>query len=555
MEPFATLALKGPVLLLKTLSNGALSAVDADSTLYFIHPDTFKIIGGCRAAIGQQRPWGNHVDVGLYAQVFAAVIPKTAKAALYAVKKKKVLYRLGRHQGQVESVAIDPKTRYMLTGGEDGKLFAWEIKTGTPAFTLPAHTDHVTAIAFSDDAAYVATGSYDKLIHFMPFEGTKRPRKLYGHRSAVVKLSFIAENRLVSAGKGGEVLVWDLERGKIAKRLEPADDEITALCLCGAKRYLFVGTKAGAVRLYDLQECELLSAHYLQADGAVTSLAYMEEGERLAVGTLKGRVDVYAVMGDETALSALVDARKYAAFYAAAESNVLLRASALYEAVEGIWNETVAGARRLYEAGDVAGAKALLDDFADVARKKPLIRELLHDSEAFALFKEHVDAKRYALAYAAAERYPQFKSTAPYEKMENEWHEALGRARELAGERNGEEEARAVLASYRGISAKTAAIQQLLHEGRYLLFLKDLIAKQEWKKLFALVKQHPFLKESREFFRLVNYADKLFIEASQAYAEGNLTKARQLCEVLENFPDFKADVREMLAEIHKGRKA
>lgn len=554
-EALASLGFKRSIVLLKVLSNGALSAIDADTALYFIHPQRLKVIGGRKAGVPQLREWGNHADVGLFGQVFAAVIPNTGKALLYAVKTKKLLHRLGRHQGEVASVAIDPKTRYLLTGGEDGKLFAWDIKSGAPAFTLPMHTDHVTAIAFSDDASYVATGSYDKLIHFMPFEATKRPRKLYGHRSVVVKLLFLDAKRLLSAGREGEVLLWDLQRGKIAKRFQKCADEITSLSLCSQQRYLFVGTKRGGVHLYDLQGDGKFEENYLQMKSTVTALAYIAQGDLLAVGTLQGSVDIFGVMGDEAALSGLVDTRRYAEFYGAVGSNMMLRSCAAYEEAEEQWRAAFDEAKRHYGNGDILKATEALKEFSDVECKKPFIRELLRDSDALLLFKGHVDAKRYALAYAAAEDCPKLKETVPYMKMEDEWNEVMRHCRRLAGQKKGEEAVHAILAPYRGISVKTAAIRQLLDEGRYHLFFRDLIGKQEWKRVFELLKQQPFLKETREYFRLVNFADKLFIEASQAYERGELSRTRQLCEILEHFPDFRDDAREMLDDIHRrGRR-
>ena len=62
---------------------------------------------------------------------------------------KKALAKIDRHQGAISCVGIDPKSRYVFSGGEDGKTFVLDIKSGKLAFTLPGHVDTINDIAFS----------------------------------------------------------------------------------------------------------------------------------------------------------------------------------------------------------------------------------------------------------------------------------------------------------------------------------------------------------------------------------------------------------------------
>ena len=550
MEPVKTLDIKQPVLLLKVLENGLLCVVDAQTTLRLLNTSHYKVLGGCKTGLTQAVTIGRQVDVGSKAQVCAAAVPDSNKAALFGVKSSKLLYRVGRHQGPVESVAVDPQLRFIITGGQDGKVFAWDAKTAQLKHALPLHTDFITDIAFSDNARWIATGSFDKTIHITEIGTQKTPLKLRVHGSAVTKLRFIGDDGLLSVEKEGQLIVWDFRHTKVRKRLQKMNDEITAICVSEDERFLFVGTKLGYVAVYDLRTYEILDNAYLKEQGTVTSLAYIAEGERLAVGLSDGRINFYTLYGDEKQLAAMVGRKAFAEFYDALADNTMLYFSKPYERAEKMWDEKVAEAKALLEKGNDAAAKQALSDFSNVGVKKGIIKKLMHSGKEYMTFKAHVEEKRYALAYAMAAKTPDFKESAPYLMMEEQWQVLFSKARQLLSHKKGEEEAKALFAPYRGISEKTALIQDLLKNSRLYLYFKDLIGKREWKKLFELVKQHPFLKEFREYGTVLDYADNLFIMVHKAQDEGDVNAVKQLCETLLCFPDYKEDVAHILNELN-----
>ena len=56
---------------------------------------------------------------------------------------------------------------------------------------------------------------------------------------------------------------------------------------------------------------------------------------------------------------------------------------------------------------------------------------------------------------------------------------------------------------------------------------------------------HPFLKEFSEYTTIMDYADKLYIQAHKGYAQGDYVNARKSCEILKSFPDYSAEAQEM----------
>ncbi len=545
MELLKLLNIKQPVLLLKTLSNGQLAIADAQNTLRMIEGSSYSLVGGFKASIQHERLIGSFVDVSLNGEYFISTIPGTPQAALFSVPNKVLLSKPGRHKGEIESVGIDPDSRYCITAGQDGKAFVWVIKTGRLAYTMPPHADFVTAVAFNDNGQWIATGSYDRTVHVLNLGMMKQPIKLRGHGSAIIKIVFLPEARLLSADKEGGLIVWDIGKGQIVKRLTKMNDDVNAMSVSSDGRFVCVGTKLGYVALYDMVQMEQVTQRFIKESEPVTSLAFMHSPHRLAVGTAAGNVRIYSLFGDEAKYLNLLRERQYKAFYSAMDQNPMLQYSKTYEAAEKIWDDALTKARVLLETNEREKAKELLAPFSGIAKKSGLIAQLFRDYEKYAQFKANVKEGRYGWAYSLAAQYPAFKDSALYREMEEQWRKRFAKAQELIMAADGEEQARAVLAPYRGISSKTAFIQQLFSERRMYEYFKKVIAQRDYAKFFDLIKQHPFLKEFPEYKAVLERADKLYIQTYKAYSDGDYATAQKGCDMLSVFPDYAPGAHKM----------
>ncbi|MCX6074194.1 MAG: hypothetical protein NTY39_07745 [Campylobacterales bacterium] len=549
MEILKSLNIKFPIIHLKMLENGSLAIIDAHTTVRILSMDDYKVVGGFKSNILHERLLGCVADISFKGDFTISIIPKSNQAALFSVAKKELLYKVGRHQGEVESVAIDPNSRYCVTCGQDGKVFVWVIKTARLAFTMPPHADFVTSVAFNEKGQWVATGSFDRSINLLNLATMKQPLKLKGHTSVIVKMLFLPEARLLSADKEGSLIIWDIKSGKILKRPEKMSDDISAMCISDDKQFVFVGTKLGYIGLYDMQTMELVRQRYIKESEEITSLAFIKHGSRLAVGTAHGNVHFYSLLGDQEAYMTLLRSRQYKEFYAILEENPILQYSKMYDLVEKIWEDTLMRVKLYLEKGEKEKGKELLNTFSGIPKKNAFILQMIRDYEKYSQFKTYIEEGRFPLAYSMVKQYTTFKDSEPYRKMESRWRKLFAKAQEVIVEANGEEKARTLLASYRGISEKTLLIQQLFAEKRLYEYFKKVIAARDFVKFFDLTRNHPFLKEFSEYTTVMEYADKLYIQALKAYQEGDTSIAKKASEILIYFPDYSVEAHQMLDTI------
>lgn len=549
MDAFKLLNIKSSVVRLKTLANEQLAIVDEHTAMRVIDTKYFRILDGFKSNIVHVNLLERQADISTDGFYCISIVPRSDKAAVFDVTNKKLLYRVGHHQGEIESVGIDPQGRYCVTGGQDGKVFVWVLQTGLLASSMPHHSDFVSSIAFSQNGQWIATGSYDRTINIINLSTMKQHLKLSGHNSVVVSIQFLSGLRLLSAERDGSLVIWDLHHGKILKHLPKVEDEITSVCLSSDKRFAFVATRLGYVALYDLRSFELVRQRYLKTQETITSITFLGEIFSLALGTKEGNIHFYSLLGNDAEHHELIKNENYRTFYKLVDDNPILVYSKVYEETESLWIKYIQTAKQYLEEGEKLKAKDLLQPFIGIASKGLFIQQLLSDYEHYDLFLSHTKEKRYSLAYALVKQHPSFIDSDAYRKMELSWKKHFLKAQEIIMTQNGEELSRQILAPFRGISEKAPLIQAMSNERRIYEYFKKVIATRNFVKFIELTRMHPFLKEFSEYDDMMIYSEKLYIKTYKEFKNNDYINAKKGCEILIFFPDHTQEARDMLETI------
>lgn len=545
MDVLKLINIKSAVIRLRALDNGKLAVVDENTAMRVIDTKYYRILDGFKTNITHTDLLERQAAISADGFHCISIVPGSNKAAVFDVTDKKLLYRVGHHKGEIESVGIDSHGRYCVTGGQDGRVYVWVLQTGLLVMTMPNHSDFVTSIAFSQNGQWIATGSYDRSINVMNLSTMKQHVKLSGHNSVIISMLFISGLRLLSAERDGALVIWDLNHGKIFKRLPKLGDEITSMCLSSDRQFAFVATRLGYVALYDLRSFELIRQRYLKIQETITSIAFLDKDFSLAIGTKEGNVHFYSLFGNESEYDDLIKNQNFRLFYTKVDDNPILIYSKMYAQTEALWKRYLQTAKRLLEKGDKLKAKELLEPFVGIPSKTSFIQQLLRDYEQYSTFITHTDEKKYALAYSLAKQYPSFKDSDAYLKMESSWKKHFLKAQEVIVTQDGEELARKILAPFRGVTEKVPLIQAMFHERRIYEYFKKVIASRNFVKFNELIKLHVFLKEFSEYDEVMLYIDKLYIKTHNEFKSGDYVNAKKGCEILVHFPDYAQEAREI----------
>lgn len=543
-----------PIIMTMILDNDNLVVVDKNTTIRFMDKDSLKVLSGFKVNIDHERYKHSVVSFTSTGSHFATLTADCKEARLFNAKTKKNVAKMTRHQGEVACVKIDPLNRYMFSGGEDGKTFAVDLKTGKLAFTLPHHADTINDIAFSSNGNWAVTVSYDRKVGVFNLATMMQKHKLKAHSDPVMHAAFINISRFVTIDKKSSAIVWDTYNGKILARLKGIHDDVRSIAVSGDERFLFLGSELGHIMVYDLENYELMARSFLKFSSTVTALMFDDENNNLIVSTDGGELSYYNVFEGEADLKPLLQSKKYADMYKKVDENPFLAYTSTFKLVDEIWDKTLHKVKKLLEKSQKEKAVALLEHFKSIPSKNSYIQILVKNYAEFDKFVNAAKQGKLTLAYSMANVAPVFKETSVYAALEKKWKQDFLKAQKLALNPKGLQQAKDILASYRGIPDKTKLIQELLAEANVYKRFRETITNKKFRMVYELVKRYPFLKEFPEFEVVENYGMTLYAKAQMLIKSDDTNHALKVLGMLTEFSGFAEEAEQIRTDIENKLK-
>lgn len=554
MDVVKSKSFKEPVVLTKILDDGSLLVVDSKTTIRFLDKESLELIDGFKVKTNHIRYKNSVVAFSSNGEYFATLSSDCKEARLYDAKTKKLITSVNKHHGEVTCVGIDRANKYMFSCGDDGKTYAFDISSGKLAFTLPIHTDTVNDIAFSSNGNWLATSSYDRKISIFNIATMTLKHKLKAHSEPIMKVKFIAQNRLFSVDKQNNSIIWNIYSGKVLTRLEGVHDDVTQVVTAENNKFLFLGTALGYIIVYDLKTYEQISKKYIKLKSTITNLIFDEENKHLIISCENGDMLFYDIYQGQNHLNELLKNKRYDDIQSYVDINPLLAYTKIYDIVSNLWENTLKKAKIYLEKNDRKTAIALLSHFKNIPAKNKIIQEVISEYEEFDKFSYLAKQGKIVLAYGLANKHPMYKDSKIYKSLEQRWQKTFALAQKYSMDPKGSEKAREILAPYRGLSDKTKLMQDLFLEGEVYKRFRVSIGQKDFVIAFELIKLHPFLKEFPEYKTIIDYGHNLYTKSQELIKAGDTHSAIKMLRVLSDFPDFAKEVKEIMIDIEAKQK-
>ena len=188
------------------------------------------------------------------------------------------------HQSHVNSVAVSPDGRYIVSGSWDRTVAVWDLDSGSLIHQLSGHRDRVWSVVVSPDGRHIVSGSLDGTVAVWDLESGALIRQLDSRKAGVWAVAVTPDSRRIVSGSGNNILrVWDLESGALIRRIPGHGEEIWALAVSPDGRRIVAGSRDLSVAVWDLESGALiqrLSGHY----DYVQTVGVSPDGRRIASG-------------------------------------------------------------------------------------------------------------------------------------------------------------------------------------------------------------------------------------------------------------------------------
>ena len=112
-------------------------------------------------------------------------------------------------------MAWHPDGDLVFSGGDDGKVWSWDPRTGKSSRSLIGHQGPVTGLAISPDGRYLLTGGEDRTVRLWDLGTGRELWKQATHNALVYCVAISPDgDRGVSAGQDLTIRLWNLRGGR-----------------------------------------------------------------------------------------------------------------------------------------------------------------------------------------------------------------------------------------------------------------------------------------------------------------------------------------------------
>lgn len=175
-------------------------------------------------------------------------------------------------ESQVNRLCITPDKKYLAAAGRHN-VRLYDIKSSNPSviMTFEGHTNNITGVAFHCEGKWMVTSSEDCTVRVWDTRSGQIQRS-YSHDHPVNDVVIHPnQGELVSADRGGVIMIWDLGDNKCTHQLIPEDDvSVSSVSIASDGSLLAAGNNKGDVyiwRMFQNQEsttlspCRVFNAH------------------------------------------------------------------------------------------------------------------------------------------------------------------------------------------------------------------------------------------------------------------------------------------------------
>ncbi len=243
--------------------------------------------------------------------VDGTVLPEAEEALHRSIVASPIRMNLTGHGTRVLSAAFSPDGKHLATIGDDGTTIIWDATSGEELLRLPGTTqpsDFVSAqrIAYSRDGQLLAACDSRQVKIYDPATGILI-LSLVGHQADVSAVAFSRDGTYIASGSiDGTILVWDVKSGDSLLELAGHTDAIEALTFNPDGKWLVTASDDATMRIWDAATGDLLR-DYSDFTGLVDGVTFSPDGTRFAFTTVDGlhvwQLDFNTVEGATTITS------------------------------------------------------------------------------------------------------------------------------------------------------------------------------------------------------------------------------------------------------------
>lgn len=209
------------------------------------------------------------------------------------------------HFYDMNTLSYSADGQSIVTGGDDGKVKAWNTTSGFCFVTFSEHTSGVTAVEFSKQGRIIFSASLDGTVRAFDLNRYRNFRTFTSPTpTQFTSLAVDPSGEIVCAGSMDtfEVFVWSVQTGKLLDVLAGHEGPISCLAFSPTGLQLASGSWDKTVRTWDVFGRKKAVETFTHGSD-VLAVAYRPDGREITCSTLDGQITFWELSdGKQTGL-------------------------------------------------------------------------------------------------------------------------------------------------------------------------------------------------------------------------------------------------------------
>ncbi|MBE3561193.1 MAG: WD40 repeat domain-containing protein [Ktedonobacteraceae bacterium] len=206
-----------------------------------------------------------------------------------------VLYTYNGHSARVTAVAWSPDGKYVASGSLDKTVQIWSTAPGDhfQPFIYRRHTAGVQAVSWSPDGKRIASGSADQTVQIWDAMSGGHVTTCQGHSDIVTTVAWSPDGKsLVSGSADGTVRLWDGVTGKQKFVYRGHRAGVNSVVWSPDSKRFASGSSDRTVQIVDAATAQLVYVYRGHSD-TVSAVSWSPDGKRIASGSWDKTVQVW----------------------------------------------------------------------------------------------------------------------------------------------------------------------------------------------------------------------------------------------------------------------
>lgn len=443
---------------------------------------------------------------------------------------------LSWHKADIYNIRFSKNGKYMVSGGEDGKVFIY----GMPHFNiiaiLPPRPDYISNIHFGKSQNLVVYSSYDNVNCIFDMETNKIIGEFETRAVAEDMTFFDDDTKIFFICANGESGIYDIQKQALSLR-KNYNAWLTRAGMTKDDNFAYIGSRDRILRYLDLAKNKGAFEVVLDNEG-IASMRVIDA--KLYIGFVSGSLEIFDLRRFEAEFNSALQSRDLPKAQEISSQNIPLKTFKSYIALkDSLWVDALKKAQEILGENKEAFAKVLssLQIFFEDEDKKLAFDELIQNIGVLRELNEAMRAKDYALSYEIISKNPHLKETSYFERLEKLYNDAFEGAKELLLHNDLEDKTKAqdLLKPFQNVPQLRDGINALLRSAGKFKEAELLFKNKQFGEFFKLAESFSAIKGTINYKKALSFGEQILATINELEAKGANQKALDLLEVLEQF--------------------